>query len=242
MIDIHFPPTPNGYKIPIFCEEAGLPYRLIRHALGDQFTQPMLKLSPNNKLPVIVDHEPADKGAPVSVFETGAILTYLAEKTGKFLPADFRKRAPVFEWLFWQVAGLGPISGQRTHFHRSAPEKLAYPMERFARELGRLFAVLDHQLENREFIADEYSIADMAVYPWIAAHGFLEIQIVQFPQVQRWLSALAERPAIKRAYEKGKATVAAPATGYSKEQEWTLQYGQTSELVRRAYNSQPLFD
>ena len=170
MIDLYYWPTPNGHKITLFLEEAGLEYAIkpVDIGKGAQFEADYLAISPNNKMPAIVDHAPADGGVPVSVFESGAILLYLADKTQRFIPGDLRGRNTVLEWLFWQMAGLGPMTGQHGHFSVYAPEKIAYAMERYRREAGRLLGVLDKRLDGRAFIAgDDYSIADMACYPWI---------------------------------------------------------------------------
>lgn len=174
MIDLHYWPTPNAHKLTLFLEEAGLPYAIhpVNIGNGEQFRPEFLAIAPNNRMPAIVDHAPADGGAPISVFESGAILLYLAEKTGRFLPADLRGRTTVSEWLFWQMAGLGPMTGQYGHFHVYAPEAIPYAQERYAREAQRLLGVLDRRLEGRAFIAgDDYTIADMACYPWISPYA-----------------------------------------------------------------------
>ena len=208
MIDLHYWPTPNGHKITLMLEElaeagAGLEYavRPVNIGQGDQFRAEFLAISPNNKMPAIVDHAPADGGAPLSVFESGAILLYLAEKTGRFLPTGLRERTVVLEWLFWQVAGLGPMSGQYGHFHVYAPEQIDYAKKRYAGEANRLLGVLDHRLAGRAFIAgDDYSIADMAAYPWVGAYDSAPIDLSPYPEVRRWQAAIAARPATQRAY------------------------------------------
>ncbi|QDW67906.1 glutathione binding-like protein [Luteimonas granuli] len=203
MIDLYYWPTPNGHKITLFLEEAGLPYRIhpVDIGAGAQFEPDFLAISPNNKMPAIVDTEPADPGAPLSVFESGAILLYLAEKTGRFLPADPRGRITTLEWLFWQMAGLGPMTGQYGHFNVYAPEKIPYAIERYTREVRRLLGVLDARLAGRAFIAgDDYSIADMAAYPWIDAYDSAPLDMAPFPEVRRWHAAIAARPATQRAY------------------------------------------
>src|SRR4029077_1385391 len=169
MIDLYYWTSPNGHKITIFLEEAGTPYRIVPVdiSVGDQFKPKFLKISPNNRMPAIVDNGPAEMGPPVSVFESGAILLYLAEKTGKFLPTDLRGRAEVLQWLFWQMGGLGPMAGQNHHFAVYAPEKIPYAIERYTKETNRLYGVLNKRLADREFVAGDYSIADMASYPWI---------------------------------------------------------------------------
>lgn len=202
MIDLHFWPTPNGLKIKLFLEEAGLPYRpvLIDIGKGEQFRPEFLAVSPNNRIPAIVDHEPADGGAPLSLFESGAILLYLAEKTGRFVPRDLRGRAQVLQWLFWQVGGLGPMAGQNGHFNRYAPEKIPYAIERYTKETNRLYGVLDRQLARSEYIAGDYSIADMACYPWIVPHEAHGQRLEDFPQLKRWFETIHERPATLRTY------------------------------------------
>lgn len=202
MIELHYWPTPNGHKIPIFLEEAGLEYIIkpVDIGNGDQFKPEYLAISPNNKMPAIVDTAPADGGAPVSVFESGAILVYLADKTGRFLPRDLRGRNSVLEWLFWQVGGLGPMTGQYGHFNVYAPEPIAYAIERYTKEAYRLLGVLDQRLAGREFVAGEYSIADMAIHPWINAYSKAPLDLSPYPELQRWHAAVAERPAVQRAY------------------------------------------
>ncbi|MDH3514647.1 MAG: glutathione S-transferase N-terminal domain-containing protein, partial [Gammaproteobacteria bacterium] len=173
MIELYYWPTPNGHKITMFLEEAGIPYQIkpVNIIAGDQFKPEFLSISPNNKIPAIIDHAPADGGAPISVFESGAILLYLAEKTGHFLPADARRRLTVLEWLFWQVGGLGPMAGQNHHFGLYAPEKIPYAIDRYTKETNRLYGVLDYQLAGHAFIAgDDFSIADIAAYPWVVPH------------------------------------------------------------------------
>ena len=202
MIDLYYWPTPNGHKITLFLEEAGLDYRIIPVDIsaGEQFKPDFLRISPNNRMPAIVDHAPADGGEPVSVFESGAILVYLAEKTGRFLPTDLRGRKTVLEWLFWQVGGLGPMAGQNHHFSGYAPEKIPYAIERYQRETARLYGVLDKRLADRAFIAGDYSIADMASYPWIVPHERQGQKLEDFPNLKRWFDSMAARPAVVRAY------------------------------------------
>lgn len=211
MIDLHYWPTPNGHKVTILLEElatAGSPLaytiKPVDIGAGAQFEPAFLAISPNNKMPAIVDHAPADGGAAITVFESGAILLYLAEKTGSFLPADVRGRATAIEWLMWQMAGLGPMTGQYGHFHVYAPEKLAYAMDRYAREVARLLGVLDRRLATRPFIAgDDYGIADMACHPWINPYGTAPLDLAPFPDLQRWHATIAARPAVQRAYAIG---------------------------------------
>ncbi|MDG2525300.1 glutathione binding-like protein [Stenotrophomonas sp. HITSZ_GD] len=203
MIDFHYWPTPNGHKITLFLEEAGLAYTVkpVNIGAGDQFKPDYLAISPNNKMPAIVDHAPADGGAPISVFESGAILLYLANKTGRFFGSDVRQKVAVNQWLMWQMGGLGPMSGQYGHFTVYAPEKIAYAIDRYTREVQRLLGVLDHQLASHAFVAgEEYSIADMAIYPWINAYDKAPLDMAPYPNVQRWHAAIAARPATARAY------------------------------------------
>ena len=205
MIDLYYWPTPNGHKITMFLEEAGLDYEIkpIDIGRGAQFEPDFLKIAPNNRMPAIVDHEPADGGAPISVFESGAILHYLAEKTGQFLPSDLRGRTEVMQWLFWQMGGLGPMLGQNHHFKVYAPEPLPYAIERYVNETTRLYNVLNRRLADRDFVAGAYSIADMACYPWIVPYERQGQNLDDFPQLKRWFEAVRARPATVRAYEKG---------------------------------------
>ncbi|MGJ7903051.1 glutathione binding-like protein [Lysobacter sp. 1R34A] len=213
MIDLYYWPTPNGHKITLFLEEAqqagaGLDYAIkpVDIGAGDQFKPEFLRISPNNRMPAIVDHAPADGGAPISVFESGAILQYLAAKSGLFLPADLRGQVEVGEWLFWQVGGYGPMLGQNHHFNRYAPEKVPYAIDRYQRETERLYGVLDRRLAGREFVAaDTLSIADFACYPWTREHEWHHVDLSAYPNVQRWHDALSSRPAFGRAYEMGQA-------------------------------------
>ena len=207
MIDLYYWPTPNGHKITIFLEEVGLPYTInpVNIGAGEQFKPEFLKISPNNRMPAIVDHEPANGGAPISVFESGAILLYLAEKTGKLIPQDLRNRTQALEWLFWQMAGLGPMAGQNHHFSAYAPEKIEYAINRYVNETGRLYAVLNKQLADKEFVAGDYSIADIAAYPWIVPHERQSQNLEDFPHLKRWFETIKARPATIRAYEKAEA-------------------------------------
>ena len=212
MIDLYYWTTPNGHKITLFLEEVGLPYTIhpVNLGRGDQFKPEFLAISPNNRIPAIVDQDPGDGGAPVSVFELGAILLYLAEKTGKFLPRDLRGRIAVLEWLFWQVGGLGPMAGQNHHFKQYAPEKLSYAIERYVNETNRLYAVLNKRLEDRAFVTGEYSIADMASYPWIVPYENQGQKLTDFPHLERWFEAIRARPATQRAYAKATEINRAP--------------------------------
>jgi GST-like protein len=206
MIDLYYWTTPNGHKITIFLEEAGLPYSIkpVNISVGDQFKPEFLKISPNNRIPALVDTDPGDGKGPLSVFESGAILQYLAEKMGKFLPADARGRSDVMQWLFWQMGGLGPMAGQNGHFNNYAPEKIQYAIERYVKETERLYGVLDERLADREFIAGEYSIADMACYPWIVPHERQKQKLDEFLNLKRWFLAIGRRPAVERAYDLAK--------------------------------------
>lgn len=204
MIDLYYWTTPNGHKVSLFLEEAGLPYKVhpINIGQGDQFKPEFLKIAPNNRIPAIVDQSPTDGGAPISLFESGAILLYLAEKTGQFLPQDLRGRQEALQWLFWQMGGLGPMAGQNHHFSQFAPEKIPYAIKRYVDETARLYGVLDRRLADRPFVAGaDYSIADMAIYPWIVSHKWQSQRLEDFPHVQRWFNSIKERPATVRAYE-----------------------------------------
>lgn len=226
MIDFYFAATPNGLKLKLFFEETGLPHRVMPVSLskGEQFRPEFLAISPNNKIPAIVDHAPVDGGAPVSLFESGAILLYLAEKTGQLIPADLRGRAEVLQWLFWQMAGLGPMAGQIGHFNVYAPEKVPYAIDRYTREVHRLYGVLDRRLADREFIAGSYSIADIACYPWIVPHQAHGQDLTEFPHLERWFLAMASRPATQRTYE-GVENAYAPKQSLSEEERRVL-FGQ----------------
>lgn len=203
MIDLHYWTTPNGHKISLFLEESGLAYKVFPVNIGknEQFEPDFLKISPNNRIPAIVDHDPADGGAPLSLFESGAILLYLAEKTGRFIPSDLRGRQEVSQWLFWQMGGLGPMAGQNHHFNRFAKEKIPYAIERYVNETARLYGVLNKRLADRDFVAgSDYSIADMAIYPWIVPHTYQQQDLNDFPHLKRWFESIVNRDATKRAY------------------------------------------
>lgn len=203
MIDLYYWTTPNGHKITLFLEETGLPYTIkpINISKDEQFAPDFLKISPNNRIPAIVDHAPADGKEPVSVFESGAILLYLAEKTGKFISSDLRKRIQTLEWLFWQMGGLGPMAGQNHHFGTFAPEKIPYAINRYVKETARLYGVMDKRLADRDFLADDYSIADMACFPWVASYKRQQQNLDDFPNLARWFDTIAARPATRRAYD-----------------------------------------
>jgi GST-like protein len=232
MIELYYWPTPNGHKITMFLEEAGLPYgiRPVDISAGDQFKPEFLAISPNNRMPAIVDHDPPGGGEPVSVFESGAILMYLAEKTGRFLPTDVRGRKAVLEWLFWQVGGLGPMAGQNHHFVQYAPEKIPYAMNRYVNETNRLYGVLDRQLAGRDYIAGEYSIADMACYPWIVPHERQQQNLDEFSNVKSWFERVRVRPATMRAYQKGEPYMNRPAVT---EEGKKILFGQTAADIKR---------
>lgn len=207
MIDLYYWPSPNGNKITTMLEECELDYTLrpININAGDQFQSDFLKLSPNNRVPAIVDHDPVDGGPPIDLFESGAILLYLAEKTGQFYPTDLRERFLVMKWLMWQMGGLGPMAGQNHHFGRFTTEKIPYAIERYRSETARLYGVLNRALDGQSFIASDYSIADMACFPWIARHEWQEMELDEYPNVKRWFEQIAARPATQAAYAKGEA-------------------------------------
>ncbi len=203
MIDLYYWTTPNGHKISIMLEEAKLAYRVkpVNIGRGEQFDSEFLTIAPNNRIPAIVDHAPQDGGQPLSMFESGAILEYLADKTGLFLPSAGRERYIVLQWLHWQMGGLGPMAGQNHHFCHYAPQKIEYAIERYVRETNRLYSVLDQRLAQHTFVGgDDYSIADMAIYPWIVPWEKQRQTIEEFPDVERWFEMIKARPAVRRAY------------------------------------------
>lgn len=204
MIELYYWTTPNGHKITICLEELGLAYKLfpINIGAGEQFQPDFLKISPNNRIPAIVDTEPAIGSEPISVFESGAILLYLAEKTGQLISKNLSERVEVLEWLFWQMGGLGPMAGQNHHFSQYAPEKIEYAINRYVKETGRLYGVLNQRLADREFVAGDYSIADIAIYPWIVPYERQSQNLAEFPHVQRWFETIKNRPAVINAYQK----------------------------------------
>jgi GSH-dependent disulfide-bond oxidoreductase len=235
MIDLYYWTTPNGHKITIFLEETGLPYKIfpINIGKGEQFAKDFLAISPNNRIPAMIDHEPPGGGAPVPVFESGAMLMYLADKTGKFWPKDLRGRTQVSEWLYWQMANLGPNSGQNNHFSNYATDKIPYAMDRYRNEVNRLYGVLDRRLDGRDYVAGDYSIADMAIYPWIVPHERQHQNIADFPNIKRWLDAIVERPAVQRAYAKAKEINPNPG-GIRTAEERAILFGQTAASVKSA--------
>jgi GSH-dependent disulfide-bond oxidoreductase len=236
MHDIYFWTTPNGYKILLFAEEAALPYTIkpVNISKGEQFDPEFLRISPNNRMPALVDHAPKSGRGPVSVFESGAILLYLAEKTGRFIPSDLAGRTEVLQWLFWQMGGLGPMAGQNHHFSHYAPEKIRYAIDRYVMETNRLYGVLNRRLADRAFIAGhDYTIADMASYPWIVPYKNQSQNIDDFPHLKRWLETIRARPATERAYAKAKEVN--PNFGQPvnrTEEERRILFGQTAAVVR----------
>ena len=232
MIDLYYWPTPNGHKITIMLEETGLPYAVkpVNINKGDQFDPAFLAIAPNNRIPAIVDRGPADGGVPLTLFESGAILVYLAEKTGRFIPIDPRGRWECLQWLFWQMAGLGPMAGQTHHFRVYAQEKIPYAIDRYVRETGRLYGVLNKRLADRDYVAGPYGIADMACYPWINPERQGQ-DIDLFPHLKRWKEAIAARPAVQRAYALAKVVNPAPAVAPDEKARQIL-FGQSRETVR----------
>ena len=231
MIELHYWPTPNGHKVTMFLEETGLPYRIVPVNIGsgDQFKPEFLAIAPNNRMPAIVDDEPADGGEAVSVFESGAILLYLAEKTGRFLAADLRGRVDTLQWLFWQMGGLGPMAGQNHHFSTYAPEKLPYAVDRYVKETNRLYGVLNKRLADRPFVAGDYSIADMASYPWVVPHERQGQNLDDFPHLKRWFHEIRDRPATVRAYELGKEI---SSQNVMTDEAKKILFGQTASVVK----------
>jgi len=231
MIDLYYWTTPNGHKITIYLEEAGLPYRIVpvNISKGEQFTAEFLKISPNNRMPAIVDHEPAGQKAAISVFESGAILLYLAEKTGKFIAKNLPGRVETLQWLFWQMGGLGPMAGQNHHFSQYAPEKIPYAIDRYVRETARLYAVLNKRLADREFVAGDYSIADMAAYPWVVPHTRQGQKLEDFPNLKRWFDVIRARSAVQRAYAKAEAVNTAPTVSEASK---NLLFGQSAATIK----------
>ena len=232
MIELYYWPTPNGHKVTMFLEEAGLPYEIvpINIGKGDQFKPDFLKIAPNNRMPAIIDRAPKDGGAPVSVFESGAILEYLGDKTGKFFPADLRARNEVRQWLFWQMGGLGPMAGQNHHFAIYAPEKLPYAIERYVNETNRLYGVLNRRLADRPFVAGDYSNAALAAYPWIVPFKNQGQDLDNFAHLKRWFETIQSRPATIRAYEKGREVNSAQPVMTDEARK--VLFGQTAAVVR----------
>jgi len=233
MIDLYYWPTPNGHKITMFLEETGVPYKIVPVNIGsgEQFKPEFLAISPNNRMPAIVDNAPKDGNSPISVFESGAILLYLAEKTGKFMPLDLRGRVQVTQWLMWQMGGLGPMLGQNHHFSAYAPEKIPYAIDRYVKETNRLYGVLNKRLEGRSFIAGDYSIADMACYPWIVPYERQGQKLEDFPHLKRWFEEIKGRPATVRAYALAKEVNPQAGAPMSEEAKKVL-FGQTAGVVK----------
>lgn len=233
MIDLYYWTTPNGHKITMFLEEAGLPYTLkpVNISKGEQFDPAFLQIAPNNRIPAIVDHAPADGGVPIPLFESGAILLYLADKTRQFIPQDLRGRQACLQWLFWQMGGLGPMAGQNHHFVQYAPEKIPYAIDRYVKETSRLYGVLNKQLsDGRAFIAgDDYTIADMACYPWIVPHERQRQDLASFPALAGWFARIRERPATARAYALAATVNQAPTVD---EKARAILFGQDAKTVR----------
>ena len=202
MIDLYYWTTPNGHKLTIYLEETGIPYKVIPVDIGTgaQFEPDFLAIAPNNRIPAIVDHDPVGGGEPISVFESGAILEYLADKVGEFLPRDQRGRIETLQWLYWQMGNLGPMCGQNHHFVTYAPERIPYAMDRYVNETNRLYGVLDRRLADRGYVAGDYSIADMAIYPWIVPHERQRQDLNDFPHLKRWFEEIQSRPAVEAAY------------------------------------------
>jgi GST-like protein len=238
MIDLHYWPTPNGWKISIMLEECGLPYKLmpVNIGIGEQFKPEFLRISPNNRMPAIVDDDPPGGGAPVSVFESGAILQYLAEKTGKFLPKDLRGKYEVLQWVNWQMGGLGPMAGQANHFNVYAPqfnppEALTYGQARYTNEVNRLFGVLNKRLADRSFVAGAYSIADMAIWPWVVGFKNFGQKLEDFPNLKKWFEdAVGKRPAVVKGKAAGAELRQTP--GINTEEQRKVLFGQTASVVR----------
>jgi len=233
MIDLHYWPTPNGHKITMFLEEVGLPYTIVPVNIGqgEQFKPDFLKIAPNNRMPAIVDHDPVDGGAAISVFESGAILLYLANKTGRFFGPEQRDKIVQMQWLMWQMGGLGPMAGQNHHFNRYAPEQIPYAQKRYIDETNRLYGVLDRQLAGKPFVGGEdYSIADMAIYPWIVPHEAQSQNLDDFAHVKRWFAAVGARPATVRAYAKGEEV--RPGNPVMTDEQKKILFGQTAAVTK----------
>ena len=235
MIDLYYAPTPNGWKISIMLEELGVPYTVVPVNIraGEQFKPEFLAISPNNRIPAIVDHDPPDGGAPITMFESGAILLYLADKTKRFIAPDLRGRTDTVQWLFWQMANLGPMAGQNNHFSNYAVDKIQYAMDRYRNEVNRLYGVLNNRLADRAYAAGEYSIADMAIYPWIVPYERQGQKLEDFPHLKRWFDAIKVRPAVERAYAKAKE-INPNVGGIRTAEERAILFGQTAASVQAA--------
>jgi GST-like protein len=233
MIDVWYWPTPNGWKVTIMLEETGLPYAVkpVNIGRGEQFTPEFLRLSPNNRMPAIVDHEPLGGGAPLAIFESAAILQYLAEKSGRFMPSAPRGRYEVLQWVAWQVANVGPVAGNLNHFASYAQEKLPYAIERFTNEMNRLLGVLERRLADRDYVAGEYSIADMATWPWIFPEYQGRKVLADFPRVARWWETVAARPAVKKGRAVGEEL---RRSGGPDDEARRVLFGQTAASVAKS--------
>jgi GST-like protein len=234
MIDLYYWPTPNGHKITMYLEETGLPYKIfpVNIGKGDQFKPEFLAIAPNNRMPAIVDHAPTDGGQPISIFESGAILTYLGEKTGKLLSTDVRVKFDTLQWLFWQMGGLGPMAGQNHHFAIYAPEKLPYAISRYVNETNRLYGVMNKRLADREYLAGDYSIADIASYPWVVPYKRQGQNLDDFPHLKRWFEAIQARPATERAYALTEQVNPNAAVGINTDEARKTLFGQTAAVVK----------
>ncbi|HEY7803455.1 MAG TPA: glutathione binding-like protein [Orrella sp.] len=233
MIDLYYWPTPNGHKITMLLEEAGLDYQIkpVNIGRGEQFEPDFLKIAPNNRMPAIVDHAPTDGGEPIPMFESGAIMLYLADKVGQFIPSDVRGRCMTLQWLFWQMGGLGPMAGQNHHFVQYAPERIPYAMDRYVNETSRLYGVLNkHLSDGRAFVAgDAYTIADMASYPWIVPHKNQQQDLADYPHLARWFETIAKRPGTIAAYKAGEGIAQGPTVD---EEAKKILFGQTAKTVK----------
>ena len=229
MIELYYWTTPNGHKVTMFLEETGLPYEIrpVNIGKGAQFDPAFLAIAPNNRIPAIIDRTPAGGGPPLALFESGAILLYLAEKTGQLLPQELHRRFDVIQWVIWQVANLGPMAGQNHHFAGYAPEKIPYAIERYVKETNRLYGVLNKRLNGRDFISGDYSIADIATYPWVVPHERQGQDLAHFPHLKRWFERIRARPATVRAYEKAKSI---NTESVMSEEAKKVLFGQTAQL------------
>lgn len=231
MIEFYYWTTPNGHKVTMFLEESGLDYDIkpINISKGEQFAPAFLKIAPNNRIPAILDHAPAGGGEPIGIFESGAILFYLADKTKKFIPQDLRGRNECLQWLFWQMGGLGPMAGQNHHFVQYAPEQLPYAIDRYVKETSRLYGVLNkHLSDGREYICGDYSIADMASYPWVVPHERQRQDMSQFPHLSSWFERIGNRPATQKAYDVAKSINTAPTVDQNAK---SILFGQDAKTV-----------
>ena len=228
MIDLYYWPTPNGWKVTILLEELDIPYTVheVNIGKGEQFEPDFLKIAPNNRMPAIIDHDPKDGGEPISVFESAAIMTYLAEKEGKFLPEDVRGRTEVNQWLYWQMGGLGPMAGQAHHFRHYAPEQVPYGIDRYTNEVNRLYGVMNKRLEDRKFLAGEYSIADMAAWPWVSPWERQGQQLSDFPNLKRWFETIEARPVVQKGFHVKREL--RKEGGPRSEEERKILFGQTA--------------